>query len=196
MRLIRCNRCGVEHETPMPAPHQVFPLVSPVAMPAWSKVIIAQTPSVEGARGPSERYDLCEDCREVFLLQFMVGATVAPITKAAALTPLPHDPMTDCQLVWNPGKGELLCYHDDPELYHALILDNAQNVVDKTGWVTCTHGIPCGCTSAEGLDNNQAKCTCPCHLAFGHLAGTGNALTRKVRQIHFRDVLHVRFPPP
>src|SRR3546814_12322396 len=70
--------------------------------------------------------DLCEDCTEILTEQFLTGAAIAPITQPLAQVILPHEPMTDCQLVWNPGKGGFLCYHEDPELYPALILDNPQ----------------------------------------------------------------------
>ena len=148
----------------MPSPNPIFPLVTPVEAPAWSKVSVSQKAEQEGVMGRHHRVDLCEDCTEVLVEQFLKGASVAPITKPASQTLFPHDPMTDCQLVWNPGKGAFLCYHDDPELYHALILDNAQNVaegvperpvIDKTNWVRCKD---CDCTSAESV-----ACQCECH---------------------------------
>jgi hypothetical protein len=125
---------------------------------------------------PVTSVDLCEDCREVFSEQFMKGASVHAITMPPGQNVLPHDnvPYQDCLLAFDPEKGGFICEHDDPERFLKLQTDRAQNVaegvpeqvVDKTGWVTCNHGTSCGCTSAKGLDNNGARCTCPCHLRF------------------------------
>ena len=153
----------------MPVPN-LLGFTAPVKAEGWAVMTLGPGPL-------PARYDLCEDCAEVLVEQFMVGAAVAPITQPAAQVVLPHDPMTDCQLVWNPGKGGFLCYHDDPELYHALIIDNAQNVAegvpeqktvpcghtmagtpcdwDKCRWVRCKD---CDCTSAESV-----ACQCSCH---------------------------------
>lgn len=124
MRLIRCNRCGLEDETETPMPNPLFGFTVGKRVPNWTLL------TVENDKGSTDRLDLCEDCKEVLLLQFMAGAGVAPITQPEATAKFPHQPMTDCQLVWNPGKGGFLCYHDDPELYRALIIDNAQNVAE------------------------------------------------------------------
>jgi hypothetical protein len=149
MRLIRCNRCGAEAETPMPKQNLLFGLMAPAKIPSWSRVRVEETPAEEGVMGRGETADLCEDCVEVFLLQFMKGAAIAPITQPLAQVAFPHQLMTDCQLVWNPGKGGLLCYHDDPELYHALILDNAQNVAE---------GVP---EQPVSVDVSDAIVSCP-----------------------------------
>lgn len=149
-RLLRCNRCGQERETPMPVPN-ILGIVAPVKADDWAIMTLGPGPL-------PARYDLCEDCTEVLVEQFLVGATVAPITQPAAQVVLPHDPMTDCQLVWNPGKGGFLCYHDDPELYHALIIDNAQNVAE---------GVP------EKPVRICSECGCVSHRKFGPCSSTG-----------------------
>lgn len=213
-RLVRCNRCGTEGDVTL-KPSGVAVVDAMAAFSGmskfgkWSSLVLSPLAGMVKTR--TLQADLCEDCTEILVEQFLVGGAVAPITQPLTQVVLPHEPMTDCQLVWNPGKGRFLCYHEDPELYHALILDNAQNVaegvperkicsvclcvthkgkpcsstgcecVDKTGWVSCTHGIPCGCTSATGMNNNAAKCSCPCHLAFGHLADTVKQLADDVR---------------
>ena len=117
--------------------------------------------------------DLCEDCTEILTEQFLTGAAIAPITQPLAQVILPHEPMTDCQLVWNPGKGRFLCYHEDPELYHALILDNAQNVAE---------GVP-----EQPIRKICSECGCVAHRQFGPCSSTGCGctvgLTEKIVQV-------------
>lgn len=149
-RLLRCNRCGLERETPMPAPN-ILGFVQPVKAEGWAIMTLGPGPL-------PARYDLCEDCTEVLVEQFLMGATVAPITQPLNQVILPHDPMTDCQLIWNPGKGSFLCYHDDPELYQALIIDNAQNVAE---------GVP------EKPVRICSECGCTAHQKFGPCSSTG-----------------------
>lgn len=201
-RLVRCNRCGAEGDVTLkPSGVAVVDAMAAFAgmskFTKWTSMVLS--PLAGMVKVKTVAADLCEDCTEILVEQFLTGAAIAPITQPLTQVVLPHDPMTDCQLVWAPGKGRFLCYHEDPELYHALIIDNAQNVaegvpeqpvrkicsrclcvshkgkpcsstgcecVDKTGWVTCTHGEPCGCTSAQGMTNDEARCTCPCHLRY------------------------------
>lgn len=168
-RLLRCNRCGQEHETPMPVPN-ILGFTTPVKAENWAVMTLGPGPL-------PARYDLCEDCAEVLVEQFMVGAAVAPITQPMAQVVLPHDPMTDCQLVWNPGKGGFLCYHDDPELYQALIIDNAQNVAEgvperkicSVCFCISHKGKPCSSTGCECRVDEKGQKVVPC----GHtMAGT------------------------
>jgi len=181
MRLIRCNRCGTEAETPMPKQNLLFGLMAPAKIPSWSRVRVEETPAEEGVMGRGETADLCEDCREVFVEQFMKGAAIAAITQPLAQTTFPHQPMTDCQLVWNPGKGGFLCYHDDPELYHALILDNAQNVAEG---VPEKRVIPCGHmepgTSCDWNVCNQPE---PVKIAQEQIRAMDAGLQAKIGQL-------------
>lgn len=132
-RLVRCNRCGTEGDVTLkPSGVAVVDAMAAFAgvskFTKWTSMVLS--PLAGMVKLKSVTADLCEDCTEVLVEQFLVGGAVAPITQPLTQVVLPHEPMTDCQLVWNPGKGRFLCYHEDPELYHALILDNAQNVAE------------------------------------------------------------------
>lgn len=180
MKLLRCNRCGQEQEIQQvaaedsPLSKMASTMNGMAAMKGWTQVKLVKFGFP--LQPPVTSVDLCEDCREVFSEQFMKGASVHAITMPPGQNVLPHDnvPFQDCLLAFDPEKGGFICEHDDPERFLKLQADRAQNVaegvpeqaVDKTGWVTCNHGIQCGCTSAEGMDNNGARCTCPCHLRF------------------------------
>lgn len=180
MKLLRCNRCGQEQEIQQvaaedsPLSKMASTMNGMAAMKGWTQVKLVKFGFP--LQPPVTSVDLCEDCREVFSEQFMKGANVHAITMPPGQNVLPHDnvPFQDCLLAFDPDKGGFICEHDDPERFLKLQRDRVQNVaegvpeqvVDKTGWVTCNHGIQCGCTSAEGLDNNGARCTCPCHLRF------------------------------
>lgn len=132
-RLVRCNRCGTEGDVTL-KPSGVAVVDAMAAFSGmskfgkWSSLVLSPLAGMVKTR--TLQADLCEDCTGVLVEQFLVGGAVAPITQPLTQVVLPHEPMTDCQLVWNPGKGRFLCYHEDPELYHALILDNAQNVAE------------------------------------------------------------------
>lgn len=132
MKLIRCNRCGDEMEVTQDA--GLGGLMKAMTMfgeaRRWSRIQLAKPSGQEGVMGDLRVFDLCEDCREIFLLQFMTGAEIAAITKRADQTPLPHNPMTDCQLVFDPSAGRFVCYHDDPERFHKLTTDVLQDVVE------------------------------------------------------------------
>ncbi len=132
MRLIRCNRCGVEAETPMPERNVLFGLVAPAKIPAWSRVIVEETPAKENVMGRHVKADMCEDCREVFVEQFMKGAKVEAITQTVGQNPFPHDDILyqDCLLAFDPERGRLICEHDDPARFHKLCRDRAQNVAE------------------------------------------------------------------
>lgn len=152
---LRCNRCGEEVDVSAvtgdssgnPFERVNSALANAKVLKAWTKIVLARMAGAYPAGKPSSMsLDLCEDCRGVFLEQFMKGASVAPITQPLSQVVLPHQPMTDCQLVWNPANGRFLCYHEDPELYHSLILDNAQNaaegVPEKPVEMTLAYRVP------------------------------------------------------
>jgi hypothetical protein len=134
MKLLRCNRCKAEVAMPEPLSNN-----SPMALMGKTMEILSKTRGWAHLRverrgalisPPVEILDLCEDCVEVLVEQFMVGAEVAPITTPQDQTPLPHAPMLDCQLIWNPGTGSLICRHDDPELFDSLVVDQDRTVSD------------------------------------------------------------------
>lgn len=129
-RLARCNRCGAEHEIMAPEKSQKNAAANLVAtlnkMDGWK----ALTVTGWGLFKTSQTYDLCVDCVEIFVEQFLKGASVAPITQPLVQTILPHQPMTDCMLVWDPERGGFLCEHDDSERYHKLCRDQAQNAAE------------------------------------------------------------------
>lgn len=170
-KLLRCNRCGQEQELREIAKEdnslvRMSQAITGVGeLRGWTQVKLTQFGFP--LKPPTIGFDLCEDCREIFAEQFMVGAAVAPITQPLAQVALPHQPMTDCQLVWNPGKGGFLCYHDDPELYHALIIDNAQNVAE---------GVP------EKPVRICSECGCVAHRKFGPCSSTGCECTAGLRE--------------
>ena len=91
--------------------------------PKWSKLQVVHSSVADSLAGEPDGFDLCEDCREVFLLQFMTGARIEAITKPAEQTHLPHAPMNDCMLVWNPHTAGFVCNHEDPILYQELVKD-------------------------------------------------------------------------
>lgn len=128
-RLARCNRCGAEQEilTPEKNENAAANLVAAINnMRGWKALKVVGW----GLMKVTQTYDLCDDCHEILVEQFFKGAAIAPITQPLVQTILPHQPMTDCQLIWHPGKGRFLCYHEDAELYHALVRDQAQNVAE------------------------------------------------------------------
>jgi hypothetical protein len=122
MKLVRCNRCGAEREIlsdkGLANKYRAWAQAGVVAK--WSKIQEFRPADQEGVEDTVRTFDLCEDCREVFLLQFMTGAGVAPITKPAHQTPLPHDPMQDCALAFDPETGAFVCFHDNPERFRHL----------------------------------------------------------------------------
>lgn len=129
-RLIRCNRCGLEDEI-VQEPPSILGLMKAIrVLPRWSRIIATKVATVTGTEGETEIFDLCEDCREILVEQFLKGAPVAPITQPLVQTILPHQPMTDCMLVWDPEGGAFMCEHDDSERYHKLCRDQAQNVAE------------------------------------------------------------------
>lgn len=128
-RLARCNRCGAEQEILTPEKNQntAANLVAALnKMNGWKAVSVVGW----GLFKASQTYDLCDDCHEILVEQFLKGAAVAPITQPLAQTVLPHQPMTDCMLVWDPERGGFLCEHDDSERYHKLCRDQAQNAAE------------------------------------------------------------------
>lgn len=141
----------------MPVPN-ILGITPPVKAENWSIMTLGPGPL-------PARYDLCQDCTEVLVEQFMVGANVHAITQPPGQNILPHDnvPYQDCLLAFDPEVGGFVCEHDDPERFLKLQRDRAQNVaegvpeqaVDKTNWVRCKD---CDCTSAESV-----ACQCSCH---------------------------------
>lgn len=139
MKILRCNRCKAEaalpettgDENPMAKAAMTIGFLS--SLRGWS---IIKVNRIGMMKPPAKVLDLCEDCVEVLLEQFMVGASVAPITTPLDQTLLPHAPMLDCQFIWNPGAGRLICRHDDPELFDALVVDQ-DNAVEGAGDLTC-----------------------------------------------------------
>ena len=129
-QLIRCNRCGTEEDVPQEKPSILGIRSVPRLSARWNRVIITKVPTREGTEGKTDILDLCEDCREILEEQFLKGAAVAPITQPLVQTILPHQPMTDCMLVWDPERGNFLCEHDHPARYHKLCRDQAQNAAE------------------------------------------------------------------
>lgn len=140
---IRCNRCGTEVDVSAMAgsPESVNPLVKTLgvlsgikSLSKWTRVDVAMASGsyIASVKPAPVRFDLCEDCREVLLEQFMVGAEVAAITQPSGRNPLPHDnqPYQDCLLAFDPSKGRFICEHDDPERFLKLQRDRAQNVAE------------------------------------------------------------------
>lgn len=128
-RLARCNRCGAEQEilTPEKNENAAANLLAAVnSMRGWKALKVVGW----GLMKTTKTYDLCEDCHEILVEQFLKGAAIAPITQPLVQTILPHQPMTDCMLVWDPERGGFLCEHDDSERYHKLCRDQAQNVAE------------------------------------------------------------------
>lgn len=138
-RLVRCNRCGAEGEifgkekTNNPVEGVLATLSRVSQLKGWRALEVKPWTSGLGMTPPSLVFDLCEDCQEILVEQFLKGAAVAPITQPLVQTILPHQPMTDCMLVWDPERGGFLCEHDDSERYHKLCRDQAQN---------CAEGVP------------------------------------------------------
>lgn len=155
----------------MPVPN-LLGFTAPVKAEGWAVMTLGPGPL-------PARYDLCEDCAEVLVEQFMVGANVHAITQPPGMNVLPHDnvPYQDCLLAFDPDAGKFVCEHDDPERFRKLCTDRAQNVAegvpeqktvpcghtmagtpcdwDKCRWVRCKD---CDCTSAE-----SGACQCSCH---------------------------------
>lgn len=163
-RLLRCNRCGQEHETSMPVPN-ILGLTAPMQAENWAVMTLGPGPL-------PARYDLCEDCVGVLVEQFMVGAAVHAITKPPGQNVLPHDnvPFQDCLLAFDPEKGGFICEHDDPERFLWLQRNRAQNV-------------------AEGVPERKicSECGCVAHREFGPCSSTGCqcmvGLTEKIDQV-------------
>jgi len=126
-KIHRCNRCAAEVTLPdlksgNNSGSQVLSVLGTVsALKGWAEIQLVRRGAL--FQPATKVLDLCGDCVEILLEQFMVGAAVAPITTPLERTVLPHPPMLDCQLIWNPGKGRLLCRHDDPELFDSLVVD-------------------------------------------------------------------------
>lgn len=138
-------------------------------MKGWRFVSVASLPQAENTQGISERFDLCEDCVEVLLRQFMVGAEIAAITQPPGRNPLPHDDILyqDCLLAFDPERGGLICEHDDPARFQKLCVDRAQNVAEgvpelRTGVAENVRGrcVYCGCTPHLGLRCSSTGCEC------------------------------------
>jgi len=199
MKLLRCNRCKAEVDLPEMAKGDA-PLTQTMrAMAGWSKMKGWAHLKVERLgsliKPPTQMMDLCEDCLEVLLEQFLVGAPVAPITTPQEQTALPHQPMLDCQLVWNPGKGQLLCRHDDPELFDALVVD-AGAMADSSEGVTCdqVHEIQQAVQQMKddvdtaGLAHSiPRRCSRECREA--HTYGKGCLLDTQERDAEVQDRL-------
>lgn len=128
-RLARCNRCGAEQEvlSVEKGESTAANLVAAMNnMRGWKALKVVGW----GLMKATQTYDLCQDCHEILVEQFLKGASVAPITQPLVQTILPHQPMTDCMLVWDPERGGFLCEHDDSERYHKLCRDQAQNAAE------------------------------------------------------------------
>lgn len=134
----------------MPVPN-LLGFTAPVKAEGWAVMTLGPGPL------PS-RYDLCEDCAEVLVEQFMVGANVHAITQPPGMNILPHDnvPYQDCLLAFDPELGGFVCEHDDPERFRKLCTDRAQNV-------------------AEGVPERKicSNCGCVSHKEFGPCSSTG-----------------------
>src|SRR3546814_691027 len=130
-RIMRCNRCGAEQEAELNFSFSKGGEVT--GLDNWARVMVIHKSPQPEVMGRRDGFDLCEDCREILVEQFFKGAAVAPITQPLVQTILPHQPMTDCMLVWDPERGGFLCEHDDSERYHKLCRDQAQN---------CAEGVP------------------------------------------------------
>lgn len=108
----------------MPVPN-LLGFTAPVKAEGWAVMTLGPGPL-------PARYDLCEDCAEVLVEQFMVGANVHAITQPPGMNVLPHDnvPYQDCLLAFDPDAGKFVCEHDDPERFLKLQRDRAQNVAE------------------------------------------------------------------
>lgn len=169
-RVTRCNRCAAEVITDPPvrtfgqAPDLRSSLLEfGRALSGWRSVNMMGWPMAENVQPAAETFDLCEDCVEVFLLQFMKGARIEAITQPADQTDLPHQPQLDCLLAFDPERGGFICEHDDPERYGQLVVEAQESraiseQVDTSGWVKCP---TCQCTAA-----NSPGCACHCHLQY------------------------------
>ncbi|QEQ93622.1 hypothetical protein SEA_ZUKO_44 [Streptomyces phage Zuko] len=135
-KLLRCNRCGQEQEI-----REVVQEDNPLTRMATAMSAVSELKSWTFLRlttmgfplkPPVKSFDLCEDCREVFTEQFMVGAEVAAITQPPGQHKMPHDDILyqDCLLAFDPERGGLICEHDDPERFLWLQRNRAQNVAE------------------------------------------------------------------
>src|SRR3546814_859163 len=106
-RIMRCNRCGAEQEAELNFSFSKGGEVT--VLDNWARVMVIHKSPQPEVMGRRDGFDLCEDCREILVEQFFKGAAVAPITQPLVQTILPHQPMTDCMLVWDPERGGLLC---------------------------------------------------------------------------------------
>lgn len=136
----------------MPVPN-LLGFTAPVKAEGWAVMTLGPGPL-------PARYDLCEDCAEVLVEQFMVGANVHAITQPPGMNILPHDnvPYQDCLLAFDPEAGGFVCEHDDPERFRKLCTDRAQNVAE---------GVP------EKPVRICSECGCTAHRQFGPCSSTG-----------------------
>lgn len=175
-KLLRCNRCGQDQELRevIGEDNGLVKMTSAMGAAAdlkgWAQIKVAAFGFP--LKPPVKSFDLCPDCREVFLLQFMEAAEVAAITQPPGQNVLPHDnvPFQDCLLAFDPEKGGFICEHDDPERFLWLQRNRAQNV-------------------AEGVPERKicSECGCVAHREFGPCSSTGCqcmvGLTEKIDQV-------------
>lgn len=182
-RITRCNRCGAEAEIKAgdksfrgntTTPQDVIRRIASGMgdLKAWRSVSIVGFPQVENVRPDEERYDLCEDCVEVFLLQFMKGAEVAAVTKPAHMTALPHDPYQDCLLAWDPRAGGFICEHDDPARFKTLYTDRIQNVAEGVPELQAKIGEVAEEMHTSGWAHSTVqRCSAACSEAHTYVEG-------------------------
>lgn len=188
-RLARCNRCGAEHEIMAPEKSQKNAAANLVAtlnkMDGWK----ALTVTGWGLFKTSQTYDLCVDCVEIFTEQFLKGASVAPITQPLVQTILPHQPMTDCMLVWDPERGGFLCEHDDSERYHKLCRDQAQNAAEGVPPQDIQDAVDRMAEDMYAAQNHAVvqRCTPACGEA--HTYQPGCLLATKVEQARAMQIV-------
>lgn len=135
MRLTRCNRCGAEQElTQIQAEDNAVVRMTQALggmknLAGWAQLKLSPFGIL---KPPVQTFDLCEDCVEIFHLQFLTGARIEAITKPAEQTTLPHENQLyqDCLLAFDPERGGLICEHDDPERFLKLQTDRVQNVAE------------------------------------------------------------------
>lgn len=117
MRLSKCNRCGAQAELIYSGPSNPAPEPS-----NWARLSVLPPFS-----GKTNWVDLCADCYEALEEKFLAGDKVNPLTRdnsaESDVSILTHEPTIDCQWLINPGTGQMICKHDDPDLFAALSID-------------------------------------------------------------------------
>lgn len=148
----------------MPVPN-LLGFTAPVKAEGWAVMTLGPGPL-------PARYDLCEDCAEVLVEQFMVGANVHAITQPPGMNVLPHDnvPYQDCLLAFDPDAGKFVCEHDDPERFLKLQRDRVQNVAEGVPEqvATPTEGVP---TIQDWADKKRQDMDAQLRDRIGQLAG-------------------------